>query len=165
MLSPTSRPDRQTWKPVFRVLGCSALLALFGAGPVQAQWRIESWFGMAWNAPTGVTFSQHNEPDISTTGHWSTRPFKPTWYYTGRIARWSGSSAWAFQYLHHKMYLDNPPPGVAFFRITNGLNFVLGERLWRRRGWEYGVGAGPVYAVPVSSVRGAVYNTATGLST
>jgi len=128
-----------------------------------AQWRLESWLGDAWSIPTSVTFSQVNQPDITATGHWSTRPFEPTWYYAGRIARWSGRSAWAFQYVHDKVYLDDPPPEVKFFRITNGVNFFLGERLWRTSGWEYGLGAGPVMVVPVSSVRGLTYDHAHGI--
>jgi hypothetical protein len=133
------------------------------AFPAAAQWRVESWLGTAWNAPTRVSFAQINEPEIHATADWSTRPFKPTWYYAGRIALWSGTSGWAFTYMHHKMYMDNPPTAVAYFRITNGVNFGLAERLWRRGGWEYGVGAGPIFAVPVSSVRGEVYNNAHGI--
>jgi hypothetical protein len=139
------------------------LLVIAGGRPALAQWRLEAWLGQAWSARTPVTFSQLDEPDIRVNAQWSTRPRAPTWYYAGRIARWSGDAAWAFEYIHHKIYLDNPPPDVAYFQVTNGVNFMLGERLWRRRGWEFGVGAGPLYAVPVSSVRGLVYNNAHGI--
>lgn len=131
--------------------------------PLGAQWRLEAWLGDAWNAPSSVTFWQANQPAIRAGGSWSTRPFAPTWYYAGRVAKWSGNSAWAFEYIHHKIYLDNPPSEVTFFRVTNGVNFFMGERIWRRRGWEYGVGVGPLYAVPVSEVRGAVYDNAHGI--
>jgi hypothetical protein len=131
--------------------------------PAAAQWRVEAWLGDAWSIPTRVTFSQINQPEISTVGSWSSEPFAPTWLYAGRIAHWKGESGWAFEYMHHKLYMDNPPPDVAYFRITNGVNFFLAERLWRWKGWEYGAGAGPVFSVPVSSVRGLVYDNAHGV--
>ena len=146
--------------PAIRLLMALALPGL--ASPVAAQWRVESWLGTAWNAPSRVTFSQANQPDITADGTWSAKPFAPAWIYAGRIARWSGDEAWAFEYMHHKMYLDNPPAGVAYFQITNGANFLLAERLWRRSGWEYGVGAGPVLVVPGSEVRGVIYNNSHG---
>jgi hypothetical protein len=162
MPCPTTPPAPRGFRvpvPGLLALAFAAFLPL----AVSAQWRVEGWFGGAENLPTPVTFSQFNQPDISTTGHWSTRPWQPTWYYGGRIASWSGNSGWAFAYTHHKIYLDNPPEGVAFFRVTNGVNLLQGERLWRRSGWEYGVGAGPVLTVPVSSVRGLVYDNAHGV--
>jgi hypothetical protein len=42
------------------------------------------------------------------------------------------------------------------------VNLFLAERLWRRGSWKIGVGAGPVLAVPISDVRGLVYNDAHG---
>ncbi len=110
-----------------------------------------------------VTFDQAGLPAISETGDWSTRPFAPTYYYGGAISHWAGNRGWAFSYTHHKIYLDNPVPGVQYFRITNGVNLFVGERMWRWRGLEYGLGAGPVMVVPVSSVRGQVYNHANGI--
>lgn len=141
----------------------AAVGALFLAAPARAQWRVEGWLGDALNAPTTVTFNQANQPAITSRGNWSTRPFAPTWVYAVRFARWKGDAAWAFEYMHHKIYLDNPPPEVAYFRVTNGVNFFLAERLWRRSGWEFGVGATPIFAVPVSEVRGLVYDNAHGI--
>ena len=151
------------WRRVGRSGALASLAAALLAAPAQAQWRIEGWLGDALNAPTAVTFSQANEPPITTRASWSTRPFAPTWVYAVRFARWKGDAAWAFEYMHHKIYLDNPPPEVAYFRVTNGVNFFLAERLWRRSGWEFGVGATPIFAVPVSEVRGKVYDNAHGV--
>lgn len=143
-----------------------ALLGLLGAlflgRAAGAQWRSELWLGTAWNAPSRLTFDQLNQPELSVDAKWSTRPFDPAWVYAIRFSRWSGDAAWAFEYMHHKMYLDNPPPEVGYFRITNGVGFLLAERLWRRGGWEYGVGAGPVMSVPYSEVRGLPYDQGHG---
>lgn len=151
------RPARGT-----RLWFALAMLTLF-AGRAQAQWRLSVWFGDAWNARTPVTFSQAGQPDITTAADWSTRPWQPTWYYAGRIAKWSGNEAWAFEYMHHKLYLDNPPADVGYFRITNGVNNLLAEHLWRSHGWDYGVGAGPAFVVPISEVRGKTYDFADGI--
>ncbi len=144
-------------------LWCALGLLAVCAGRADAQWRLSVWFGDAFNAHTPVTFSQAGQPDITTTANWSTRPWRATWYYSGRIARWSGNQAWAFEYMHHKLYLDNPPPDVAYFQITNGVNNLLAEHLWRSHGWDYGVGAGPAFVVPISEVRGKEYDHADGI--
>jgi hypothetical protein len=144
------------------MLAATGILVL-AAAPLSAQWRIDGWLGDAWSAHTPVTFSQAGSPDITTNADWAANPWEPTWYYSIRFAKWSDSSGWAFHYMHDKLYLNNPPPGVDYFRITNGVNFFLAERLWRRKGWELGVGVCPIFVVPVSEVRGLVYNKANGI--
>lgn len=132
--------------------------------PLSAQWRLEGWFGDAWNAPTTLTLEQEGEPDIVVDdADWSTRPWRPTWYYAMRVSHWSGNSGWALEYMHHKVYLDNPPPDVIRFRITNGVNHILVQRHWRVGDFELGVGAGPTLAVPVSTVRDKSYGEASGV--
>jgi hypothetical protein len=42
------------------------------------------------------------------------------------------------------------------------VNQLLAERLWRSGGWEYGVGVGPVFAVPISEIRGLTYDQSAG---
>lgn len=147
------------------LLGGAALpagLAGQGGSP-DPVWRLEAWFGDAWNARTPVTFRQEQEPDVTFTADWSTRPWRPTWYYSGRISRWRGDAGWAFHYMHHKLYLDNPTDEVTRFRITNGVNHLLVERLWRRNGWELALGAGPTLTVPISTVRGRSYAFSKGV--
>lgn len=147
-----------------RLPGLLALICL-AIAPIQglsAQWRVEAWFGDAYNLGTPLTIEQAGQPDLHINADWSTRPWRPTWYYSGRISKWSGNSAWAFEYMHHKLYLDNPPPEVGTFRITNGVNNLLIERHWRLNGWEMGVGGGPVWAVPISRVRGEGYSRGGG---
>lgn len=142
------------------------LLAVLLARPssAAAQWRLEGWFGDAYNARTSLTLSQAGEPDIVIDADWSTRPWRPTWYYSVRVAHWSGNSAWAFETMHHKLYLDNPQePDVAYFRLTNGVNNILLERLWRAGDFEFGVGGGITLVVPISAVRGKEYNYSDGI--
>ncbi len=154
-------------RQAIRTLSGPLLALIWAAGsatPARAQWRAEGWFGDAWNVPTTLTLSQQGQPDIAIDADWSTRPWSPTWYYAVRISRWSGNTGWGFEYNHHKLYLDNlPQPDVTRFRITNGVNHLLAQRFWRRRRWELGVGAGPTYAVPISTVRNKSYGTRNGV--
>ncbi|HRP06918.1 MAG TPA: hypothetical protein PLL69_00390 [Gemmatimonadales bacterium] len=145
------------------VVALLATVTLTIPARIAAQWRLEGWFGNALNLPSRLTIEQDGQPELGIDADWSTRPWRPTWYYSARVARWSGSSAWALEYMHHKLYLDNPTEEVPRFRITNGVNNLLVERHWRRRGWELGVGAGPAFAVPISTVRGKSYGQSKGV--
>ncbi len=128
-------------------------------GALSAQWRLDGWFGDAWNARTPLTFEQAGEPDIRVTPSWSTRPWTPTWYYGARVAHMSGRSGWGVEYVHHKLYLDNPPvPAVTRFWITNGVNILLAQRILPLGKQEVTLGAGPTWVVPRSNVRGEVYD-------
>lgn len=153
-------PFARLFRRIFPLVLAAGVLP---AAPVAAQWRVEAWFGDAWNARSPLTFKQEGEPDIKVTPDWSTRPWRPTWYYSARVAKWSGDRGWAFHYIHHKLYLDNPPPEVIRFRITNGVNILLAERLWRTKGWELGLGVGPALTVPFSTVRGRSYGKSNGI--
>ena len=148
--------------PCFVLLACCCILPGRGSS-LAAQWRVEGWLGTAWNTHSAMTISQRGQPDIVVRPNWSTNPWDPTWYYAGRVSKWSGNRAWAFEYIHHKLYLDNPPAEVEFFRITNGVNFFLAERLWRKHRWEFGFATGPVFLVPISKIRGGEYNKANGI--
>ncbi len=154
---------RQALSRGFRGGAAAALALALSAPPASAQWRLEAWFGDAWNLPTELTVTQAGQPDIHIDADWSTRPWSPTWYYAGRVARWSGSSGWAVEYMHHKIYLDNPTDEVTHFRVTNGVNNVLAERLWRKGAYELGAGLGPVFVVPISVVRGQRYGKRNGV--
>jgi hypothetical protein len=136
---------------------------LLAVHPLSAQWRVEAWLGDAWNSHSRLTINQAGQAPISLRPDWSTEPWEPTWYYAGRISHWASNRGWAVEYIHHKVYLDNPPPEVEYFRVTNGVNFWMAERLWRKGNWEVGLGGGPVWVVPISKVRGAVYNKANGI--
>lgn len=163
MLFPTTDGKGSRVPPRVRRWFLALLAVGLFAHPALAQWRLEGTLGDAWSLPSQVTFAQIGQPDIAETANWSTKPFRSTIYYGGRLVHWSGATGWGFEYTHHKLYLDNPVPGVDYFRITNGVNLFVPERLWRIHSWELAAGGGPVFVVPVSSVRGAVYNHAHGV--
>lgn len=141
------------------VLMVAALLVALRPAEGSAQWRLDGWFGDAWSARTPLTIRQDGEEDIRVTPDWSTRPFTPTWYYGARVARMSGAKGWGVEFVHHKLYLDNPPePLVTRFWITNGVNIVLAQRILPLGKHEVTVGAGPTWVVPRSTVRGETYS-------
>jgi len=146
-----------------QVVVATLLMAALLPGTVAAQWRLDGWFGDAWSARTPLTFRQDGEPDIRVTPDWSTRPFTPTWYYGARIARMSGARGWGVEFVHHKLYLDNPPePEVTRFWITNGVNSILAQRILPLGKQELSIAAGPTWGVPRSTVRGKTYSFTLG---
>jgi len=145
-------------------------LLLIGLGaligrPAAAQRRLEAqlFFGSAVSAPLPITITQAGQPDLHFTAHWSTQPTRPTWYYAWRIGYWKGNRGWRVDHTHHKIYLDNPPPEVGTFRITNGFNILSLSRAFREHHFTWSVGAGPVVTFPISTIRGKEYRHDNGL--
>lgn len=136
---------------------CLLLLLLGLAGrPTRAlaQIELQAFLGSSVSAPSPLSISQRGQPDLDFTAHWATRPWLDTWYYAGRIGLWKGDRGWLFDFIHHKMYLNNNPPDVQKFRITNGMNMFVLSRGFRRGKLTYAVGAGPVITYPINRVRG-----------
>jgi hypothetical protein len=136
---------------------CLLLILLGLAGrPTRAlaQIELQAFLGSSVSAPSPLSISQRGQPDLDFTAHWATRPWLDTWYYAGRIGLWKGDRGWLFDFIHHKMYLNNNPPEVQKFRITNGMNMFVLSRGFRRGKLTYAVGAGPVITYPINRVRG-----------
>lgn len=149
----------------FRTPAALAIVALLGARPGVAQTQVEAqvFFGSAISAPSPLTITQAGEPDLHFTAHWSTQPTRPTWYYAWRIGLWKGNRGWRLDHTHHKVYLDNPPPEVEAFRITNGFNIISLSRAFREHHLTWSLGAGPVITFPISTVRGKKYEHDNGV--
>ncbi len=110
---------------------------------------------MPLNVPTPLTISQSGEPDLNVTARYATRPFSPPLYWVFGVFRREGGHEWALELLHHKLYLENPPPEVGAFSLSHGFNLVVlshgfevSPGVWAR------VGGGLVVAHPESTVRG-----------
>ena len=111
--------------------------------------------GTALNAPSPLVVHQDGFPDIRFTADYSTRPLTASPYYQVQIGLWNkeGKSAWVIGFLHHKIYLDNPPPEIQLFEITYGYNTLYGGRAWRKKNWVLSAGAGVIVANPLTIVR------------
>jgi hypothetical protein len=65
-------------------------------------------------------------------------------YYVLRAARWDERRGWELSLMHHKLYLANPPAGVANLSISHGFNILSLNRAFRDANWTWRLGAGPV---------------------
>ncbi len=139
-----------------RAIVLAALLSGLGSRPGRAQVTVEGFLGSAVSLPTLLTIRQAGFEDLRFTAHYSTRPYsgETSWYYQAQIGLWKGRSAWILGFLHHKLYLDDPPPDVQRFELTHGFNIIYLARAWRHDKMVYSVGAGPVVTSPQVTVRG-----------
>ncbi|MEO8199070.1 MAG: hypothetical protein ABI679_00980 [Gemmatimonadota bacterium] len=138
--------------------GWVAGLLMLGSGTARAQTTLEAFSGSSWNLPTTLSIYQAGQPDLHFTAHYSTRPGEDTPYFGGRIAFWHDNKAWVLEFIHHKLYLDNPPPEVQWFKITYGFNMITLGRAWRHGPLSYSVGLGAVVTHASNSVRGLRYS-------
>lgn len=135
--------------------------------PANAGPFVDVGFGGAWSANTKLTIEQAGQPAITIeNAHYATRPFEPPIYYRVRAGWRLGANALRVEFIHHKLYLDNPPPDVQHFEVTHGYNLLL---LSLDREWtllpgfvfltSY-VGGGAVLAHTESTVRGVSHQPA-----
>lgn len=125
-------------------------------GWAQGKVVFEGALGTAFNAPTPLVVDQEGFDQIRLTADYSTRPFEQAWYYQGQVGIWykKDSRAFVFGVLHHKLYLDNPPPEIQQFQITFGYNTLYAGHAWRQHNWVISTGAGALIVNPYTKVRG-----------
>lgn len=128
-----------------------------------AQVTLEAFSGTAYNLHTHLGISQEGEPDLGFSAHYETRPLEDTPYFGARISLWKNDRAWVGTFVHHKLYLANPPSEVQWFRITFGFNMATVGLRWRHGNLIYGLSAGPVITHASNSVRGKRYQGTGGL--
>ncbi len=120
----------------------------------QSRWVFEVGVTLPYNTPLPLLIRQSGQPDISLAASYSSRPFEIPICWIWRIGRWSGDAGWELQAIHHKLFLDNPPPEVDEFSISHGLNIVTVDRTWQLEEVCARIGAGITIAHPENSVRG-----------
>ncbi len=134
----------------FIIAACVVVLSLGIAWPAEAEWSVTTSGGTAWNAPLPLTIYQKGEAPIRVDRpQWDTRPLYESPYYAIRV----DNGRWGVELIHHKLYLDNPPPEVQQFWISHGYNLILVERLAARPPFTVVYGVGPVLAHPETIVR------------
>ena len=110
--------------------------------------------GNAWNHSESVTVTQDGAQDISFTADYETRGFEEPFYYALRFGRWKHQRAWEFELVHHKLYVEDTPPDIQKFELTDGFNLVMVNHAWQTRHFNWRLGAGTVVAHPDITVRG-----------
>jgi hypothetical protein len=135
----------------------AAAVALLLALPASADpaYGVQLLVGVPFNVPTPLTIRQHGEPDVHVTARYATHPFSSPIYYGVSVFRRDGGHEWSLELVHHKLYLEQPPPDVETFSVSHGYNLVLlshglevAPGVWTR------LGGGLVVAHPESTVRG-----------
>lgn len=139
----------------------ASLLALALAplvpSPAAAQrWRASLAVGSAYNLPLPLVIEQAGQPDLSFTAHWDTHALETPVYYVARLEQaLDGGGGYAVELLHHKLFLEDPPPEVGSFSISHGFNVFTLQRAWApAAGWSWRAGAGLVVTHPETVVRG-----------
>lgn len=136
-----------------------ALAALALAVPARAaeppSWGAQLFVGVPFNARTPVTIRQSGEPELRVRARWATRPLERPFYFGIGVFRREGGHEWTAELVHHKLYLENPPPEVQDFSISHGYNLLLlGHGVEVVPGVWARAAAGVVVAHPESTVRG-----------
>jgi hypothetical protein len=127
------------------------------ATPVRGQVSMLIMGGDAYNFPTPLTVHQYGYPDIKLTARYDTRPFKPqTPYYAWRASLWNGDGGWELGQIHHRVFLANPPPSIQFFAIHYGYDYYFLGYGWKRGGFVYHLGMGPIVTSPQTIIRDMV---------
>ena len=145
-----------------KILAVTLLLTL--PVPARAQLALEAFLGTSFSAPSNLTIRQAGEPDLSFTAHYVTRPTEPSIYYAVRLSWWWGDRWGVFMgYIHHKIYLTNPPPEVQFFQVTYGYNLGGIGAMYRAGDWNLLASVGPVVSNPSSEVRGLRFDHQGGI--
>lgn len=125
--------------------------AIGSAPPAAAQgWSAEVFAGTAWNLPLPLHFSQPGEQPLRFRARYRTRPWTGAPYYALRL----GYAKWQAELIHHKLYLQNPPPEVEHFEVSHGYNLALLNRTFPASSYAFRVGIGLVIGHPEGSVRG-----------
>ena len=132
------------------------LFALCSVASGEATWRIEAQTGSAHSFETTLTIDQPQGNDFRFQADYETKPFQSAPYSAWRISRWKNENGWEFEFLHHKIYLKNTPPGITTFRISNGYNMLFLNHAWERSRFVVRTGAGAVVAFPISSIEGVI---------
>ncbi|MGH7659280.1 MAG: hypothetical protein ACREL6_13675 [Gemmatimonadales bacterium] len=139
---------------IFRRVAALLIGSAILAPALRAQTTFELFAGTSVSAPTPLTVTQEGEEDLHFTAHYSTRPFKDTPYYAARVGFWSGDRGWLIDFIHQKLYLEDPPAGIQGFNISNGFNILALSRGWKRGHLVLTLGAGVVITHPETRIRG-----------
>jgi hypothetical protein len=142
------------------IIGQAVLVLFFllvGA-EAQASLKLELMGGSSISVPSRLTLYQENQPKITMTAHYDTRPLTPAYYYVARLGWWDKDTAWELELIHHKIYLSNTTPEVAEFKVTFGYNLLLINRAWMFHGFVLRSGLGIVLAHAINTVRGQSFS-------
>jgi hypothetical protein len=116
----------------------------------------EVFAGTSWSLPTPLRVDQSGEAPIRFTARYRTRPWHGAPYYAYRL----GYNKWSAELVHHKIYLQNPPPEIQHFEVSHGYNMAFLSRSlpFGHAAGVFRVGLGMVIGHPEGRIRGKAIN-------
>ena len=156
-------------------------IALASCAPVIAQnditegrsqtvsWSFELHGGLPYNIPAPLAVKQNNHETLHMRAEYRSEPFRAPFYWVWRIARQKNDKSWEIEAIHHKLFLNNPPPEIQYFSITHGYNVFTVNRSYNKTINEkhpviIRLGAGVVLSHPENNIRGAELDQGGGIS-
>lgn len=129
-----------------------------GSAIAAERWSLEGYLGDAYNFRSRLRITQDGGYSRSISADYRTNGFESPMYYVVRGARWEEDRAWELSLTHHKLYLQNPPPGVTALSVSHGFNILTVNRAFRSGDWTYRFGAGPVITHAEGTINGIDYD-------
>lgn len=129
-----------------------------GTAIAAERWSLEVYLGDAHNLRSRLKITQDGGFSRSISADYDTNGFDSPVYYTIRGARWEQDRAWELSLTHHKLFLQNPPAGVAALSVSHGFNILAVNRAFRSGNWIYRFGAGPVITHAEGVINGIGYD-------
>ncbi len=129
-----------------------------GTAVAAESWSLEGYLGDAYNFRSRLKITQDGGFARSINADYDTKGFDSPLYYTVRGARWKQERAWELSFIHHKLFLRNPPAGVTALSVSHGFNMFTLNRAFRNGNWVYRFGAGPVITHAESVINGISYD-------
>jgi hypothetical protein len=134
------------------MLICLVLVPIRSNGQSRT-WELGIAGGSVYSFRSPLRIQQDDAAPIRIISHYITEPFTPPVYYDVRVNTWNEAKGWQLKFTHHKLILQNRPPEVQRFSITDGFNLLTINRLWRSKGFICSVGGGVVITHPESTIR------------
>ncbi len=147
----------KVWK-----VGLCLLLPL-GCLAQNRTWEVSIAGGAVHNFKTPLRIHQSDLETIKLDAKYRTEPFNPPVYYDIRVSTMQREKGWELKFTHHKLILDNLPPEVQRFSITDGFNLLTINRLWLYKGMIWSLGGGVVITHPESTIRNKPFNENKGI--
>ncbi len=125
-----------------------------------SEYSFELFSGTVYNMKEDITIRQSGYDDIKiNNADLKTHPQEKPYYYGYRLSKWyNDNTAWEFEHIHQKLYIDNPQKinsNIQKWEVTDGFNFFMLNKAWKKTNINliYRLGGGVVITHPDITVR------------
>ncbi|RAP32150.1 hypothetical protein DID76_01145 [Candidatus Marinamargulisbacteria bacterium SCGC AG-414-C22] len=85
---------------------------------------LQSLWGISESLDSNIQFNRVNQADMSFTTAWEGKSLRDAWYYGLKFEKWTNNSFKGIEWLHHKIYMVDPPSEIEHFSISDGFNIL-----------------------------------------